>query len=322
MAWPLAGLPWLDAVDVARATFSDIARQVSRFEPVTVVAAPWEAEEASLMCGPSVDVNVMPLNGWRPGDFGPSFLVDGEGHVATVAWHFNGFGNRVAHDLDQFFAEAVAETLEFPCFEGPLVLEGGSVLVDEDGTLLTTEKVLLAKSRNPTLSREQIEERLVFYLGARKILWLSEGMGSDVLTDGHLANVMALAPGGKALVHNPSGPFDPDAPSCDELRAALQRAERVGGHRFEVIDVPAPDPALDFTGAPAARSYVTFYLANNAVLVPAYDCPQDDDAAAIIGAAFPDRDVVQVEAGVLAYGGGSLRSVCLGQPKGKALPQV
>lgn len=168
MTWPLVGIPWLDAIEVVRATYADVARQISRYEPVTIVAAPWDAEEASLTCGPSVEISILPLNGAWTRNCGPTFVTDGEGSVASVSWRFNGYGNRKAHDLDEFFAESVAETLAMKCFEAPMVMEGGALHIDDVGTLLTTEKVVQSKNRNPTLSLKQIEERFVYYLGARK----------------------------------------------------------------------------------------------------------------------------------------------------------
>ena len=105
MDWPQEGAPWMDAIEVARMAFADVARQISRFEPVTMIAAPWQAEEAQMTCGPSVNMKVMPLNDCWTRDFGPGFVVDGEGTTAAVAWRFNGYGNRFAHDLDEFFGE-------------------------------------------------------------------------------------------------------------------------------------------------------------------------------------------------------------------------
>ena len=321
MAWPQAGIPWLDALEVARMSFAEVARQISRYEPVTVVAPPWDAEEASMMCGPSVEIAVTPVNTCWARDFGPSFLTDGEGGVAAIAWRYNGYGNRLAHDLDQYFAEAVAETLEMKCYEAPMVMEGGAFHVDEVGTLVTTDKVVCSKNRNPTLSLAQIEERFVYYLGARKIIWVPEGLTSDKTTDGHIDNVMCFAPGGKVLLHTPSNQFDPDSTVTEEVRRILTRETNASGKPFEIIDLPAPQAGFDYEGEPAPRSYTNFYVANHAVIVPAFDCPEDEEAQMILDEAFPDHEVVPVEAGIIAFGRGGIHSITLQQPKGKALPR-
>lgn len=319
LAWPQEGTPWMDAIEVARMAFADVARQISRFEPVTMIAAPWQAEEAQMTCGPSVNVLVMPLNDCWSRDFGPGFVVDGEGTTAAVAWRFNGYGNRFAHDLDEFFGEALAASLGMACFHAPLVMEGGAFQVDEFGTFLTTEKVLQSRDRNPTLSVTQIEERLVYFLGARKIIWLPEGLHADRTTDGHIDNILCFAPGGKVLVHWPDGFGDPDRAVMQDVVERLSRETNADGKAFEIIKVPSPDPGLDFEGKPASRSYINFYLANNAVIVPGFDSARDQEAADIIAEAYPGREVVQIDAGPIVFGGGGIHRITQQQPKGKAL---
>lgn len=260
MVWPVDGTPWLDVIGAARAAFADVARQISRYEPVTMVAAPWDAEDAHMTCGPSVEVNVMPTNDCWARDFGPTFVVDGNDNCAAVAWVFNGYGNRFPHDLDEFFAERVAEALEMKCFQAPLVAEGGAIHVDEHGTLLVAEKVLQSKNRNPTLTIRQIEERLVYHLGARKVIWLRDGLVADRSTDGHVDNVACFAPGGKVLVHWPGNFGDPDLATMQDIVDQLSGETNAVGEPLEVIKVPAPDPGLDFEGMPAVRSYINFYL--------------------------------------------------------------
>lgn len=320
MAWPQEGAPWLDAVDVARSVFADVARQISRFEPVTMVAAPWQAEEAQMTCGPSVKIQVLPLNDCWSRDFGPSFVIDGQGTCAAIAWRFNGYGNRVAHDLDEFFAEVVAEELEMACFHAPLVVEGGAFQIDEHGTVVTTEKVLQSKSRNPTLTARQIEERLVYNIGARKVIWLAEGLGADRSTDGHIDNVLSFAPNGKVLVHWPDDFGDPERGIMQDIVNGLSRETNAAGQPFEIIKVPAPDPGYDFEGKPAARSYVNFYLPNNAAIIPGFDCARDKEAADIISEIFPDREILQIDAGPIVFGGRGIHCMTQQQPKGKALP--
>lgn len=321
MTWPSQSNTWLEAVEVARAAFAEVARHISRYEPVTMVAAPWEAEEAAMTCGPSVEISVLPLNNGWARDTGPTFLTDGEGGTAAIAWRFNGYGNRVPHDLDEFFAESIAESLSMKCYEAPLVLEGGAFHVDEYGTLLTTEKVLQSKNRNPTLNVRQIEERLVYFLGARKIIWVTEGLSADRTNDGHIDKLACFAPGGKILMHTPSSQFDSDANLIADIKSGLGRQTNARGDAFEIIPVPAPEPGLDHNGDPAARSYINFYIANNAIIMPTFDCLQDEQASQIVGEAFPDHEVVQIDAGPIVFGGGGIHCITQQQPKGKALPR-
>jgi agmatine deiminase len=176
------------------------------------------------------------------------------------------------------------------------VLEGGSILSDGGGTLLTTEQCLLNPNRNPTLSREQIEQALRSHLGVQAIVWLPYGLVEDRDTDGHVDLVASfLAPGRVLLQTVPES--NPNYERCEANRLRLTEA---GIHVLEM-------PFLPYTaiaGETVAVGYMNLYLCNGAVVVPVSVAETDADALAIIGAALPDREVVTVPGAVLAYGGG------------------
>jgi len=178
----------------------------------------------------------------------------------------------------------------------PIVLEGGSILSDGRGTLLTTEECLLHPNRNPTFSREQIELTLRAHLGVEAIVWLPHGLVEDRDTDGHVDLVAAFLEPGRVLLQTvPEG--NPNYERCEENRT------RLGDAGIEVLELPFLPYAV-LAGESVATGYMNFYLCNGAVIVPVTGADTDPDALAIIATAFPEREVVPVPGAVLAYGGG------------------
>ena len=224
MAWPCRLEPWGSAEGMMRARvgFARVARAISGFEKVIMAVRPQDREEAQMACGKGIDFFEVPLDNSWARDSGPSFVTDDKDHVAGVHWRFNGWGNKyLTIDADAAFGARVLEALDMRSYDGPMVLEGGSVHVDGRGTLLTTEQCLLNPNRNPGLTRQQIEERLALYLGVRKIIWLGEGLADDE-TDGHVDNIACFAGSSRVLLHLPARRRQP-------ARDARQSGATAGG---------------------------------------------------------------------------------------------
>jgi agmatine deiminase len=177
-----------------------------------------------------------------------------------------------------------------------IVLEGGSIISDGAGTLVSTEQCLLNPNRNPERSREQIEDALRAYLGIERMLWLGYGLVEDRDTDGHVDLIAAFTRPGEVLLQAVA-PENPNYERCRENRARLQ------GAGIDVIELPFLPHAV-IAGETVAVGYLNFYLCNGAVIAPVSGAETDADALAIIGRAYPGREVVPVPGGVLAYGGG------------------
>jgi agmatine deiminase len=160
---------------------------------------PQDAAEARLACAGKVSLFEVALDDSWARDIGPTFLVGPEGRRAGTVWHFNAWGNKYhPYTNDAEVAERILNAAGLPVYRAPLVCEGGAIHVDGEGTLLTTEQCLLNPNRNPHMSRQQIEERLALFTGARRIVWLGEGF-SDEETDGHVDNIACFAgPGRRA----------------------------------------------------------------------------------------------------------------------------
>src|SRR5438128_1814102 len=166
MAWPTVGMAaiglWGDAgLAGARAVYNEIARVIARHEPVTMVAAPADAEAAAKECGPTVDVAALPIDDSWMRDTGPIVVVADDGSRHALHFRFNAWGEKWAPwDDDAAVGAAIAARLGLPVHEVPMVLEGGSIAVDGAGTLVTTERCLLNTNRNPHMTRADIEHAL------------------------------------------------------------------------------------------------------------------------------------------------------------------
>ncbi len=207
MAWPTRTRQafWGPLFDRAKADYAAVAQAVTAFEPVIMVCNPGEANEVRDRCGAGVETLEIPLDDSWLRDSGPVFVRDQRGQVAMVHFRFNAWGGKYRPwDNDAGAPKAIAAHLGVRRYEAPFVLEGGAFLVDGDGTLLTTEGVLLNPNRNPGLSRAQIEGMLADYLGAEQVIWLRAYPDRD--TDGHIDGIAQYVGPGRVLLEAPADP--------------------------------------------------------------------------------------------------------------------
>jgi agmatine deiminase len=228
----------------------------------------------------------------------------------AVDFDYNAWGGKYPpFDADREIGRQMAEALGVPRFAQPgVVLEGGSIEVNGEGALLTTEQCLLNKNRNPTLNKADIERVLRDAFGVDEILWLGDGIEGDD-TDGHIDDLTRFVGRDSVVTVVEPNRADPNhAVLAENLRKL--RTLRVGGTPLTVMELPMPEPQyLEDQRLPA--SYANFYVANDAVLVPVFGCSQDDTACAILRDCFPRRRVVPVDCRVLIAGLGALH--CLTQ---------
>ncbi len=320
MTWPCREQTWGDAagLDDARKAYATIARAIARFEPVTMLASPRLVAGASLGCGPTV--SVMPMRGDDSflRDTGPTFVTDGKGHVAGVTWAYDGYGGS-RPDLadDAAMAKRLLKTIPMRRYKGPLTLEGGAIAVDGEGTLIATESVLLDPKRNPGRTRKEVEGILADMLGVNRIVWLGAGLENDH-TGGHVAMLAAFARPGVVLALATGNSNDINHPVLSDNLERLKRATDARGRVLDIVPVQQPTPRRE-GGRRLPLSYVNFYVANGAVLVPAFGDAVDEQALQAIKASFPGREAVQVEALDLFIGGGGINSITCPQPVGEPL---
>ncbi len=297
MGWPCRRELWGETIDQARADYAAVANAIAAFEPVTMIAnAGADAADARAACSEAVEIVEFPLDDSWLRDCGPIYAYDGGRRIA-VHFCFNAWGERFAGwDRDAAVGRLIAQRLGDEVREAPIVLEGGSIVTDGEGTLLTTEQCLLHPNRNPTLSREQIEAQLRETLGVERIVWLGMGLIEDRDTDGHIDLIAAFTEPGRVLLQTVA-PDNPNHDNCEANRARLRDAG------IDVTELPLLSYA-EVAGEAIAASYLNLYICNRGVIVPVAGAETDEPALEIIAAAFPGREVVSVPGLVLAYGGG------------------
>lgn len=318
VSWPCREATWHGHAREAKRAYAEVIAAIKRFEPVTVLSDPSTLAEARSTLGPDVDVLDVELDDAWIRDNGPFFVRRSDGRVAAVRFRFNGWSGKFPHLRDELAPVRVAEHLGMRRYDASLVLEGGAVSVDGQGTLLTTEQCLLNPNRNPHLSRGGIEAALAEYLGIRKVIWLGRGQAGD-LTDGHVDGVAAFAAPGVVLAAYTADASDPNHAALAENLARLETATDSRGRSLEVVRLPLP-AARSLLGVPITPGYANHYLANGGLVAPTYGIPEDQVALDILGTVHPGREVVGVDARYLELGGGAVHCITQQRPAGRPLP--
>jgi agmatine deiminase len=315
MGWPCRAELWGPTIQQARRDYAAVANAVAAFEPVTMIANPGgDAAEARAACAAGVDIVELPLDDSWLRDCGPIYAYDEEAGGDRIAVHFgfNAWGEKFPPwEQDAAVGGLIAARLGDRVIEAPMVLEGGSILTDGAGTLLTTEQCLLNPNRNPSMTREQIEAQLRGLLGVERFLWLGMGLVEDRDTDGHVDLIAAFTRPGAALLQTVS-------PENDNFENCQENAQRLTAAGVEVTELPFL-PYAEVAGERVAASYLNFYICNGGVIVPVAGTETDADALAVISGAYPDREVVAVPGLVLAYGGGGPHCITQQVPVRSAL---
>ncbi|MFH9726486.1 agmatine/peptidylarginine deiminase [Streptomyces sp. NPDC017254] len=309
MAWPTRPDLWGGVLDDVKEEYANVARAIAGFEPVTMVAPPGHGDDARAHCGDGITVVELPLDDSWFRDSAPLFVLDGEGRRAGVDFRFNAWGRKHhPYDSDDRISALLLAHLGVERIPSEMILEGGAITVDGEGTLITTEQCLLHTNRNPGMNRDEIEAELKSRLGVRKVVWLPYGGLLDTETDGHVDGVCAFAAPGKVVVSLPEDPEHPDYARMRANRAVLEASTDARGRRLEIVDVPQVAFA-DVAGDEVEVSYLNYYVANGGVVVPVAGLAQDDAALAVIAAAHPGRKVVGVRAKAIAFGGGGVHCI-------------
>lgn len=300
--------------------YAEIIAAVAEFEPVTVIVGPGDQTTAAgYLTKTHVDwLEAAHDDAWVR-DNGPTFIVDQGGTVAGINWRFNAWGGKYpAWDLDDRLAAVILEQLKVVRFDAPLVLEGGSIHVDGEGTMLTTEECLLNPNRNPALDRSKIEEYLSLYLGIDKVIWLPHGLSGDE-TDGHIDNIACWAGSGRVLLQVCDDPQDDNYVVTRESRALLNQSTDARGRRLQVIEIPQP-PAQFHEGRRLTLSYLNFYFVNAGIILPVFGgtaATTDLQAVEILRQTFPERRIRTVDGLAIVREGGNVHCMTQQMPTGQ-----
>jgi len=248
-------------------------------------------------------------------DYGPTFLTraGSENPLAFNDWIFNGWGRKYrAYEDDDRVAKDIASLLQVPTFNHSVVLEGGSIEVNGAGTCLTTEQCLLNRNRNPDMSRGEIEQFLKDALGVSHLIWLAEGVAGDD-TDGHIDDIARFVNPMTVVCVLETDSNDENYEPLRENYERLQGARDQNGHRLSVVTLPCPAP-VNYEGSRLPASYANFYIANEVVLAPVFDDPNDYRALGILQELFPERRVVGLPCKAVVAGLGAIHCVTQQEP--------
>ena len=298
IAWPCRSELWGDLLEEARRDHAAVASAIAAFEPVTMVANPGaQAARARAACAGAVEILELPIDDSWLRDSGPAFVRGAGGERIGVHFRFNAWGEKFRPwDADEAAGGELARMFGDAVVDAPFVLEGGSIGVDGEGTLITTEECLLHPSRNPAMTREDIEAALREHLGVQRIVWLGKGLVEDRDTDGHVDLVAAFTRPGEVLLQ--TGP-----PGSEDEERMEDNRERLEAAGLAVRRMPVL-PFVDVAGEDVAMSHMNFYLCNGAVIAPLSGQDTDAEAVRVLADAYPGREVVGVPGAVLAHGGG------------------
>lgn len=313
MAWPARKELWGNRFEEVKSDYAVVARTIARFEPVIMVARPEQWIEAATICGPTINILQGQIDDSWMRDSGPTFLRGAKAGLAIADWGFNAWGGKYEpHSADAALKRRIAEHLGSPLASSKLVAEGGAILSDGEGTILTTESCLLNPNRNPGMSKAEIEGELLSALGAEKVVWLP-GNPDETETDGHVDCIACIVSPGQVMMADPATASDESRAMIEANRAALLAQTDARGRRFRLLDIPAA-PRIDREDARHQPTYINFYIANGGVIMPGHHDPSDEPARQAVASAFPDREVVQLFLDALPYGGGSIHCITQHQP--------
>jgi agmatine deiminase len=324
LTWPRPdGISFPGKYDTVPPVYAEFIRHLVQAEDVNINV--WNADMEAWVRGllqkhgtPLERVRFHHFPAYEPWcrDHGPIFVAresKGARERAVVDWGYNAWGNKYPpFDLDDAIPQHVAKLRGLPLFSPGIVMEGGSIEVNGQGTVLTTEACLLNPNRNPKLNKAQIEQYLRDYLGVTNVLWLSEGIVGDD-TDGHIDDLARFVNPSTVVTAVEADPKDANYELLQDNLKRLRGLLDQDGQPFRVVELPMPG-LLEYDGQRLPASYANFYIANRLVVVPTYRDANDAKALAILQQEFPDRRVIGIDSTELIWGLGSFHCISQQEP--------
>ncbi|REG86679.1 agmatine deiminase [Marinomonas pollencensis] len=335
LAWPIREDNWRESGKPAQQAFARVANTIAQSTAVTVVVLASHYDIARAALNEGIRVLVQPYNDSWMRDIGATYVVNDKGQRRAISWQFNAWGGKLdglysPWDLDDAMAVKMASVTGDDYYQAPFILEGGSIHSDGEGTLYTTEECLLHPSRNPDLSKADIEAYLADYLNIQKVIWLTNGLFNDE-TNGHIDNIMHLVRPGVVALTWCDDQNDPQYAISRAAYQVLQSSTDAQGRAIEIIKLPLPGPLYmtatesqgiqqtdtmeRHDGDRLAASYANFLISNQSVIFPLLDTKTDKQAEQILAAAFPLHQVIGVPAREILLGGGNIHCITQQVPK-------
>ncbi len=325
LTWPHVHGDWAPRLPQVEPVFVAIARHVVRHEKVLIVCFDTAHREhvTNLLVADGIDLKrvvlrVAPSNDTWARDHGP-ITVQCRQEPLLLDFGFNGWGGKFGHALDNLLTRRLYDLDTFgeaPLQTVDMILEGGSIEVDGSGTLLTTEQCLLTPTRNPGMSRQQIEKHLSELLGLKHILWLKHGHLEGDDTDSHIDTLARYCDTQTIAYVACDDPKDAHYHDLKAMESELKQFTAANGEPYRLVPLPWPTARFDEDGRRLPATYANFLIINDAVLVPTYRDPADRLALERLKSCFPDREIVGIDCLPLIYQNGSLHCVTMQLPAG------
>lgn len=339
--WPERTDNWRYGAKPAQHTFVEVAKAISKYENVTVGVNPDQYDNARNMLPENIRLVELSNNDSWIRDCGPTCVINDKGEVRAIDWKFNAWGGTVEGlyfpwDQDDKVARKVAEIENLDYYRvDDFVLEGGSIHVDGEGTVIVTEECLLNIDRNPDMNKEQIEAKLCEYLNVSKVIWIKKGIYLDE-TNGHVDNICNFVRPGVVCLAWCDDENDPQYSISMDAYNVLSEAIDAKGRKLEIHKLNIPTKPITITkeesegvdmiaetlpreeGLRLAASYVNYYTANGAIILPVFNDPNDEKAIEKLKELYPGREIVPVYAREILLGGGNIHCITQQIPKGSS----
>jgi len=326
LSWPHKLESWPGKFEPVPFVFAEIAAWLSTSEEVHINVLDDEmARNARELIGADphaeavmdrIFFHCIPTNDAWCRDHGPNYVFSQEDErmeKVIVNWEYNAWGGKYEpYDDDNAVPERVGSLQHLQVVSTGMVLEGGAIDVNGKGLLLTTEACLLNPNRNPAMSRHEIEGELLKYLGARKVIWLGDGIAGDD-TDGHVDDMSRFVDEITVVTAVEDDPEDENYLPLKENYERLTQCSDLEGRPLQIIRLPMPEPVY-FDGERLPASYANFYIANSLVLVPTYRSSRDRIALDLLQGCFPYRKVVGIDCSDLIWGLGAIHCITHEEP--------
>lgn len=329
LTWPHKNNYWDSILEEAETTFAQIAAAASRFERVVIscenkihsehISQILQQNNAHL---DKINLYSIPSNDAWVRDHGPMTVLDAHDHKPVLLdFIFNSWGNKYPCELDNqltqqlFKQQAFGNHINLENID--FVLEGGSIDVDGQGTLLTTSSCLLSPGRNPGLTQQQITQKLQHYLGIKRVLWLDHGYLEGDDTDSHIDTLARFTDSHTICYVSCDDPQDPHYHDLQDMASELKKFSDDQGKPYNLVSLPWPKAKFSkVDGRRLPASYANFLIINQAVLFPIYNDVVDNQAIGCIKQCFPDREIIPINCCSLIENFGSLHCVTMQLPQG------
>ena len=337
MLWPYRTDNWREGARPAQQNYAAVAKAISAATPVFMGVPVALVDEAKRILSP--DITIVPMesdDAWAR-DCGPTIVINDKGERRGIDWIFTAWGGLKGGlynpwDKDEQVAPQILSHHQFIRYQAPLVIEGGGIHVDGDGTCIVTEEVQLNPDRNPALTKGQIEDYLRDYLNIDKVIWLPLGVYEDE-TSGHIDNMCCFTKPGEVVLTWTTDESDPQFARSQKALEVLENETDAKGRKILVRKLPQPGPlyiteeeASSIQTSPGmkrsagqrlAGSYVNYLVTNGRIIFPQYDDDTDEEARRIIQDAFPNHKVVGVHSREILLGGGNIHCITQQIPRGR-----